>query len=107
MRYPTPNEWLGLVEEFRAGELEQKEFTAKHDVSLGTFRYWLYKKAKGAYTEANSSPKFLPVAVVASTAPKARGTPGELELTLRTGVSLRFEVGTDSRYLAELVAALG
>ena len=107
MRYPTPNEWLKLVEEFRAGELEQKEFAAKHDVSLGTFRYWLCKKARQLQTEANSGPKFLPVSVVASPAPKARGTPGELEATLRSGVTLRFPAGTDSRYLAELVAALG
>jgi hypothetical protein len=41
MRYPTPTEWLKLVEEFRAGDLQQKEFAAKHNVSLCRFRkFW-------------------------------------------------------------------
>lgn len=46
MRYPTPAEWLKLLEEFQTSPLEQKEFAAKHDISLGTFRYWLYRRAK-------------------------------------------------------------
>ncbi len=72
MRYPTPTEWPKLVEEFRRGDLEQKEFTPKHDVSLETFRYWLYKKAKRVQLESKPETKFLPVTVVASAAPKAR-----------------------------------
>jgi hypothetical protein len=30
-----------------------------------------------------------------------------LEAALRSGIILRFDVGTDTRYLAELFAALG
>jgi hypothetical protein len=33
--------------------------------------------------------------------------PGVLEAALQSGVVLRFAVGTDTRYLAELFAALG
>ena len=106
MRYPTPTEWLKLVEEFRVGDLEQKEFVAKHNVYLSTFRYWLYRKAKHFQIESNSSPKFLPVTVVASPALKAR-VGSEVLVELRDGMKIRFEVGTDTRYLAELLAALG
>lgn len=107
MRYPTPTEWLKLVEEFRAGELEQKEFAAKHDVPLNTFRYWLYKKAKQFQLASKPETKFFPVEVIASAAPKARPRGGEVLIELPRGPALRVEVGTDTAYVAELVAALG
>ncbi len=107
MRFPSPTEWLKLIEEFRAGDLEQKEFAAKHDLPLNTFRYWLYRKAKhAAQIESKPSPKFLPVRVVSSPATKSRA--GELlEVELGARPVLRFTVGTDTKYLAELIAALG
>ncbi|WP_407667523.1 IS66 family insertion sequence element accessory protein TnpA, partial [Myxococcus dinghuensis] len=46
MRRPNPDEWPKWVEEFEASGLQQKEFVAKHDLSLGTLQYWLYKKRK-------------------------------------------------------------
>ncbi|MEW5743673.1 MAG: IS66 family insertion sequence element accessory protein TnpB [Myxococcota bacterium] len=108
MRYPTPNEWLKLVEEFRKSDLQQKEFAAKHDVSLNTLRYWLYKRTKLVQLESKPETKFLPVEVVASAAPVARRQqPPEMVVALSRGVALRFPVGTDTEYVAELVAALG
>jgi hypothetical protein len=108
MRYPTPTEWLKLVEEFRSSELEQKEFVAKHNVHLNTFRYWLYKKAKPVQLASKPETKFLPVTVVASPAPTARrGERNEVVVELPSGAALRFETGTDTAYVAELVAALG
>lgn len=84
----------------------QKEFVAKHDLPFNTFQYWLYKKRK--MTESGSSPRFLPVEVVTVAAPKARqGNATLLEAELRGGMTLRFPVGTDVAYLAELFAALG
>jgi hypothetical protein len=107
MRRPGPEEWQKLIEEFRASGLQQKEFCAKHDVSLGTFQFWLYRKAKrSSGSESKSAPTFLPVEVVASPAPLARA--GELiEVALRSGAVVRFSTGTDTRYIAELLAALG
>jgi len=106
MRRPGPDEWTKLVAEYEASGLQQKEFCAKHDLSLNTLQYWLYRKSRKSKPESGSATKFLPVTVVASSAPKARL--GEVvELALRSGVVLRFGVGTDSRYLAELAAALG
>ncbi len=105
MRFPTRDEWMKLLAEYEESGLTQKEFVAKHDLSFGTFQYWLYRASKKSKLASNSSPKFLPIEVVASPAPKARA--GVLEAALPGGVLLRFVVGTDTRYLAELFAALG
>jgi hypothetical protein len=106
MRRPGRDEWRKLIGEFEAGELTQKEFAAREDVSLATFQFHLYKFRKSRNSE--SSRVFLPVEVVASPALKARqGEAGILEALLRSGVVLRFVAGTDTRYLAELFAALG
>ncbi len=46
--------------------------------------------------------------VVASAAPKARRQqPSEVVVELPSGAAVRFAIGTDTEYLAELVAALG
>src|SRR4051812_44760169 len=101
MRYPTPAEWPGLVEEFRASGLQQKEFCAKQDVSLYTFRYWRYRlEKKSSNSTVTRVQRFLPVHVVASSAPKAR-QPGLMEAELTNGVVVRFVAGTDTRYVAE------
>ena len=105
MKYPKPQEWEQLVEEYRKSGLQQKEFVAKHDVSLNRVRYWLYRGSKGLQIKSESSPKFLPVQVVASPALKARVQPAIIEAAVR-GIVLRFTAGTDPRYLAELLAAL-
>ena len=52
MRFPTPNEWLKLVEEFRSGELTMKEFVQKHDVSFNTCQYWVYRRSKQVQLES-------------------------------------------------------
>ena len=111
MRRPGPDEWRKLIAEFEESELQQKEFAAKYELSLSSFQFWLYKLRRmkrsglGSDSESNSGPRFLPVTVVASPAPKARE--GVLEAVTRGGVAVRFVVGTDTRYLAELFAALG
>jgi len=96
------DEWVALVREFEASELSQSEFASQHQVSIHGLRFWLYKLR----LEAKKSARFLPVSVVASAAPTARGAAAEwMEATLPCGVLLRFPVGTDSRYLAQLFAA--
>ena len=103
---------MQLVAEFATSGLEQKEFVAKHDVSLGTFQYYLYKKSKRASvqlanSEGTSRPAFLPLEVVASPAPQAReGMADLLEVRCASGLAVRFAVGTDTSYVAALVRAL-
>lgn len=107
MRRPGPDEWMKLLSEYATSGLSQKEFVAKHDLSFSTFQYWLYRASRKKKTESGSSQRFLPVEVVSVAAPKARLTDGAIEAGLRSGVVLRFQVGTDTDYLAELLAALG
>ncbi len=91
-----------MVAKFEASGLQQKEFVARHGLSLGAFQYRLYRKAQ------RRSPRsaFLPVEVVASAAPPPPEG-GLLELALPRGLRLRFPAGTDTGYLAHLLSALG
>ena len=107
MRRPGADEWIQLIEEYRGSGLQQKEFCAKHDLSINTLRFWLYKRSKSrSESDSKPAPTFLPVEVVASPAPQARA--GKIiEVALRSGALVRFSTGTDTRYLAELLAAIG
>ena len=93
--------------------MSHKDFIAKHDVPLGPFQFWLYRTRKKApirtsESDSDSSPRFLPIEVVASPAKSRAGGDVEfIELGLRSGTRVRFAVGTDIRYLAELLSALG
>jgi len=109
MRRPGQAEWQQLITEFEASQETQTEFVSRHDVPLATFQFHLYKRRKNtSIRNSESSPTFLPVQVVASAALQARdGEPHWVEAMLRSGVVLRFEAGTDVRYLSELLAALG
>jgi hypothetical protein len=101
-------EWAKLIAEYESSEISQKEFVAKHDVSLATFQFHLYKLRKRASTPNSESPAaFLPIEVVASPAPQARKAIDGVEVALRSGVVVRFEVGTELHYLSALFAALG
>jgi hypothetical protein len=45
--------------------------------------------------------------VVASPAPEARAAGEHFEVALASGVVLRFATGTDARYVADIITALG
>lgn len=99
---------MSLIKEYEEAELTQKEFVAKHDVSLATFQFHLYKSRKGtSIRNSESRAAFVPVEVVALPASSTRGPGhGVVEAMLRCGAVVRFPVGTDTRYLAELFAAV-
>jgi hypothetical protein len=108
MNYPKPYEWLQLIAEYEKSGLTQKEFVAQQQVHLSTFQYWLYRRSKRSQLASKPSPTFLPVEVVASPALKARAAEEQLiEVATHSGLRLRFEVGTNVRYLTELLAAMG
>ena len=108
MRRLEPQEWKRLVSEYESSGESQKEFVARHDLSLNTFHFWLYKLRKQKKSESESQRRFLPIEVIASPASLTRGAvPDAVELLLRSGTSVRFPVGTNVRYLAELLSALG
>lgn len=101
---------MKLLEEYETSGLLQKEFAAKHDVSLNTLQYWLYKRSKRApKLESNTPTKFLPVELVPSTALSARREMAPvscLVLELPTGARVTFPSNTPARFVAELLAAL-
>ena len=105
-RRPSTEEWSSLLAEFEQSGLQQKEFCAKHDLSIAAFQYWMYRKSKKhSESAAKISDSFVPIEVVGSAAPVAR--PGAaIEIALTGGIVVRLPIGTEPRYLGELLRAL-
>lgn len=102
---------MKLLEEYASSGLQQKEFAEKHDVSVNTLQYWLYKRSKRtSKPESDTTTKFLPVELVPSTALSARrdGAAGlsGLVLELPGGARVTFPPNTPARFVAELLSAL-
>ncbi len=115
--------WSKLVSDWESTDLSQPEFARERGVSVHALRYWLYRLRSEAKAPILSQPekqnasapptskedlRLLPVRAVAS-APKARQPIASrefLELVLPSGACVRFQVGTDPRYLRALVAVL-
>lgn len=114
MRRPGPDEWMTLLAEYESSGLQQKEFVEKHQLSLSTFQYWLYRKSKTVQAMSNTRQRFLPVVALPSPALEARaGEPTAaplarepIELELPGGVRLRLPPGTTARFLGELLVGL-
>jgi transposase len=116
--------WTKFVADFEVSDLSQREFASARGISLSNLRYWIYRlrrESRPLVTEApersgqaperpaaKEGSRLLPVHVVAS-APKARQQGegnGLLELALPSGARLRFQAGTDLKYLRALAAVL-
>lgn len=104
MRKPSEDEWKQLVAEYRASPLTQRAFALEQDVSLSTFRDWLYRRARSASVPRASGPAFVPLEVYA--APVLPSSSAMLEAVLPGGLVVRFAAGTDVGYLADVVARL-
>ena len=106
-RRPSTEEWIAPLSEFEQSGLQQKEFCAKHDLSVAAFQYWYYRKAKKhSESAAKLSESFLPIEVVGSAAPSARPGGAVVKVALTAGIVVRLPAGTDPRYLADLLRAL-
>ncbi|HET7549230.1 MAG TPA: hypothetical protein VFJ86_15790 [Usitatibacter sp.] len=94
---------MKLVEQFAASGLSQRDFAEQRSVSVNTLQFWIYKLRR-----ESKAPRFVPVHVVASAAPKARRQDDHgVVVTTRSGHLLRFADGTDPKYIAAVVAELG
>ena len=106
-RRPSPEEWIALLAEFEQSGLQQKEFCAKHDLSLAAFQYWMYRKSKKrSESAAKISDSFLPIEVLGSAAPVARPGGAVVEIALTGGIVVRLPAGTEPHYVGELLRAL-
>lgn len=98
--------WVTTVDEFERSELTQESFARQRRIPVAALRTWIYKLRR----ERKTSVSLVPVRVVASTAPTARGPAavgGELEIELKTGVRLRLSTAVDLDYVAALAQRLG
>jgi hypothetical protein len=98
--------WVSTIAEFERSSLTQKSFAQRRGVALATLQWWLAKLRR----ERASSVSLVPVRVIASTAPMARGEAAAdraIEVELRSGVRLRVATGTDLDYVAGLAQRLG
>lgn len=98
--------WVTIVDEFERSALTQERFAQQRGVQVATLRSWLYRLRR----ERKASVSLVPVRVVASTAPAARGAAvvgGEIEIELTTGVRLRLTTAVDLDYVAALAQRLG
>jgi hypothetical protein len=98
--------WVATVDEFERSELTQESFARQRRIPVATLRSWIYKLRR----ERKASVSLVPVRVVASTAPTARGAAaasGEIEIELKTGVLLRMSTAVDLDYVVALAQRLG
>ncbi|MCE9673448.1 IS66 family insertion sequence element accessory protein TnpB [Myxococcus stipitatus] len=95
-------EWFQVAEAFETSGLTQKEFSAQRGLRLSTLQSWVYRRRRQRARKAPAV-RLLPVEVAAV----ARESPVQLEVVLASGARLRFPVGADVEYVAQLVTALG
>jgi len=98
--------WVSTIAEFERSQLTQKSFAQRRGIALATLQWWLVKLRR----ERQSSVSLVPVRVIASTAPVARGRADAdhaIEIELGTGVRLRLAIGADLDYVVALAQRLG
>lgn len=78
---------MKLVTEYETSGLQQKDFCAKHDVSLNTLQYWLYKRTRRSGSESGSPKTFHAV-------------------ELPSGVRVHLSSDVPARCVAELLSGL-
>lgn len=98
--------WVSIIRQFEGSGLTQEEFAEKRGLPVGTLRSWIYKLRR----EREDSAPFLPVRVIASTAPLARRADeeegGVIEVEVGDALRLRLPPGTPLASIAELVSLL-
>ena len=95
-------EWLRVAEEFEASGQTQREFAGRQELRLSTLQSWVYRRRRQVGAGAESPVRLLPVQLSRMPASDAAW----LEVTLGSGVRMRFSPGTNVDYVARLVVAL-
>jgi hypothetical protein len=96
--------WEETVEEFERSGDSHEEFCARRDLTIGTFRSWLYRlRREGASGKvAHGATRMVPVHVRAVAASPDDGV---IEIAI-SGAVLRVPIGVEPRYVASLISAL-
>jgi hypothetical protein len=95
-------EWLRVAEEFEASGQTQREFAGRRGLRLSTLRSWVYRRRRQVGAGAELPVRLLPVQLSRMPALGAAW----LEVTLGSGVWMRFSPNTNVDYVARLAAVL-
>lgn len=107
--------WVKLIEEWESSGQIAEDFAAGRDLNPSTLKWWKStglsgRSRKKKRARRKPEPRLVPVTVRANAVEPvlALATPAWLEAVVpETGVRLRFSVGTDTGYLAQLLVAVG
>jgi len=96
--------WQAIIDEFRRGGLKQAEFCRQRDLSLQTFRKYLY----GSRLATKTAPvvEFLPVATPSITPRTRQGDTDLLVLILAENRRVAVAPGFDSQTLRRLIETI-
>ena len=97
-------EWVRIAEEYEASGLTQREFAERRGMTLSTLQSWVYRRRRQEREPVAQPVRLLPVQVMAA---PVVSVSDPIELLLASGERVSFAVGTDTEYVARLVAALG
>jgi len=89
-----------LIDEYRAGNLTQKQFCQRHNLPLWTFHYWLRKYRKQPIASATPA-AFVPVRIAKTAGP----VQPNCEIVYPNGVTLRFHHPVEPDLLSQLIHA--
>ena len=99
--------WVEVIRQCEKSGLTQEQFAEKRRIPVSTLRFWIYRLRRERQEE---SPTLVPVRVLPSPAPLARGRDDDeapaIEVVLPDGLRLRFAAGASSETVAEYVARL-
>lgn len=93
--------WRKTVAAFESSGATRADFCERRGLVVSTLQHWRQQFRREA-----KSPAFALVHVEPLQAPEPPPRPKMVEATLPSGLSLRFEIGTDPHYLSSLLAGL-
>jgi len=98
--------WERVVAEYEGSDWSHAEVAARFEVSIWSFRTWLYRlrrERKDGAKKGRALTRVLPVEIVRQELPRLHASEIKLELE---SARISFAVGTDIEYVAALAAAL-
>jgi transposase-like protein len=99
MQKKTRSEWEAIVADYRSSDLTLLQAAAKHDIGHHSLAYWVCKLNRESRGKTPTS--FVPLVVQE----QQRGVQ-HFEAETRHGLRLKFEFGSDPRYVAQLLSAV-
>jgi transposase len=98
------SEWSRIVARFERSGKTAEEFCVRRGLKASTLKWWRWKLSRGGAHARTEAVELVPVHVVARV-PEHMAEPRTLVVSV-AGVDVRVEIGTEARYVAELVAEL-